>query len=984
MAKNPLYRNEFYFFSNMYDDSLITDFYRKISRESYERSVSYQQNMLGRKRHRLNSEIFYKSTIGEFKVDAKYNTSVGLPTGSRIIKFNTLILPVYHKKKFIMTYGLQYQKVPLVDFFKRNDIFDKSITVQIGKYRILSAYLIQNTDRSITLAIPNSNTDGILSTHLDKVFEEYSSDEPVWIFTDEITQVYNTNTTTTSSVSESSINGYYDIKIPSTARINKVDSAISHEQVNSWDCLVSLNSNKIGRHLLVVTPCTLISSNEDELHFSITKEFIDMIKKNGINFSIWFINRPNKKQIFRYPYSSETSPILNLNYKYNPSGNINVEVFEIDSATMCKGRKLYDPQFTQLYFPNIFDFRELNVNNSDLLIEITEYSPSYTNQVMTNSIQPLIDSLGSDLYTEFVVNDHDKSLDGISMNLKSYHPSQYPIDNDDYVKSEYYGDFRGYVLDKIVKTIESDPYLAASYYKWMIDKNRRVTTLSGTPKTLCFGTKKTGEFSGSNRIVMDTSIASIISEDIQYFTEEHSYITYYSSSEKCPACIYINGKYIRPTCTRIFKGLNYAFFPIRVINEEMQKYPSDTELIAASPITVDIYPKAYSLSVEVPKDYLVIENTTDVIKLFEHIKSPTYSLDEIAIYNTSTGEYLGSLFDIFKIRLKVSEYRIEHPEVSEKVLISHGENPEYLLTVLGEIYNTMDNKPIILSGNEVGLDLNNFIDELIDNGIITEEEKQIFSHKKLNFEDLEFIPKDDSLIGVDITVYTKNFKQEWILKSSTGTYNADSNTSTYVIESANIDTDLSRYLIFRNGLLDNSATLRKVDNKYAGALELSLNDNQTNKNGEIVIVHMPIKYHSDRFYFQHRVFYMKSADKIQVPETEYLWPISDDESDGILIYTHSGRVRNSFAFENECNIKFTLDGYRLPPKSKSTNSLYRQYYTASRAADYRLSGESPDGTVLYIDMDQPIFDIAKQNPYSENFDKNYVKNPLDVLTYISN
>ena len=82
MAVNPLYRNEFYFFSNMYDDSLITDFYRKISTESYERSIDYQQNMLGRKRHQMNSEIFYKALLGDFIVDDKYNVSVNLPIGS--------------------------------------------------------------------------------------------------------------------------------------------------------------------------------------------------------------------------------------------------------------------------------------------------------------------------------------------------------------------------------------------------------------------------------------------------------------------------------------------------------------------------------------------------------------------------------------------------------------------------------------------------------------------------------------------------------------------------------------------------------------------------------------------------------------------------------------------------------------------------------------------------------------------------------------
>ena len=93
MAMNPLYRNEFYFFSNMYDDSLITDFYRKISAESYTKSIDYQQKMLGRKQHRLNSDTFYKARLSDFKINDTYNAEVKLPAGSRTLKINTFARP---------------------------------------------------------------------------------------------------------------------------------------------------------------------------------------------------------------------------------------------------------------------------------------------------------------------------------------------------------------------------------------------------------------------------------------------------------------------------------------------------------------------------------------------------------------------------------------------------------------------------------------------------------------------------------------------------------------------------------------------------------------------------------------------------------------------------------------------------------------------------------------------------------------------------
>lgn len=978
MAINPLYRNEFYFFSNMYDETLITDFYRKISTESYARSKEYQQNMLGRKRHRLNSEIFYKATLGDFVIDDDYNISVNLPAGSKTLEVNTLILPVFNKKKFLTTYGIKYQKIPLVDFLKHNDIFDKSITLQIGQYRIMSACLICNDDKTIRLAIPNSNTDGILTTNFDKIKWEYSDNEPVWIFSDEITQAYYTDTTAAASVTNSLSEEYYDVKVPTTAKVNTIGTDRLSIQSNSWDCLISFDSKTYGRKLLVSTPCSLKSSTASNLIFTVNKEFIDMIKLKSVNFNIWFIHRPNKKHVVLYPYSSETSPILDIEYNDNPSGNINIEVFEVDPITLCKGRKLYDPEFTQVYFPNIFDFSKLNVNNSDLLIEVTEYSPKYTNQIMTNSIKPLIDSLSHEAYTDFIINERDKSLDGISMNLKNYHPKYYPLDANEFSTGDFNDDFRGYVLDKITKTIESDPYLISSYYKWMLAKNEKVTTLSGTPKTFCFGTTKTGEFTGSNKPVMDTSVASVISDDIQKFTEAHSYITYFSSNDKCPAYVYINGKYIRPTCTRYYKGLNYLFFPVKLIENEMSNYSTNAELVAASPITIDIYPKSYNSFVECPKDNIVIESVNDVIKLFEHIDSPVYSLDDIVVYNTATGEYLGSLLDIFNINLIVSQYQIEHPGVTNKILIARGENPEYLLTALGELYTTMDTQSIMLAGAEVGLNLNEFVNDMISEGIISNDEVNAFTHKRIDFNDLEFTPKDISLIGMDLTIYNRAYKQEWIVKSTNGLYDSTNDTTVYEIANAHIDYDLNRFFIFKDGLFNTSAKLSKNDNKFSSSLTLTLSGNQTTKEFDIQIVHMPICYHTDSFHFQNRVFYMKPASDMG-NNTDTLWPIV--ETDGVILQNSSGRIYNNFPFDSNTNMKFDAAGHRLPPKSVNTNSIYNQYYNNDRIAASRMD-MIHDGTVLFIDNDCPINKIAKQNLYSDSYDDTYCKNPLDVLTYI--
>lgn len=978
MAVNPLYRNEYYFFSGMYDDTLITDFYRKISAETYEKSTHYQHNMLGRKRHRLDNAIFYKSSIGEFKVDDIYNSAVGIPMGSQTLRLDTLIIPVHNKKKFISTYGLNYRKISLVDFYTKSDIFDKTIILQIGKYRIVNAYIIQNPDNTITLAIANSNIEGITTTNFEKIRAEYGNSEPVWIFSDELTQAYFIDTTAATSISSSAMNGYYEVRVPKDKALNRIGTQVNHEHANSWDCLMSFNSNKYGKRVLSSCQCSLKTTSSDNVVFEVNEKFINLIKANSANFNIYFIHRPNRKHLLLYRYNKASSPILNLDYTYNPSGNINIEVYEIDSSTMCKGRKLYDPQFSQVYFPNIFDFSQLNTNNSDLMIEVTEYDPTYTNQVMNNSLTPLIESLTPEFYTEFVVNEYDVSLDGTSVDLKNYHPSHYPVSLVDYLGSEYRGDIRGYMLDKIEKTIESDPYLLASYYKWMSNINQRVTTLSGTPKTFRFGTGKSGEFGGTNPIVMDTSIASATSEDVQYFTEKHSYITYYNSMDKCPSMVYINGQYVRPTCHRFYKGMNYIFFPIKQINDSMAIYANNAELISASPITVDTYPSAHTSIHDVPKDSFTINSESDIIKIFEHIENPMFSLDELVLYDNSTGKYLGYLTDLFNVSLLVSEFRINNPGITDRVLLSRGETIHCLLTILNEIYCTMDAQSIIIGADLVSLSWNDFIDDLISNGTITEDQKTAFMHRKLNFDDIEITPKDSSLIGMTVNVYSRAFKHEYIVDSTSGEYDPGNDISTYTLNAMDLDPNMSDYAVFVDGKLDHFAQLSQTTFTYGGNLILTLTGNRTELAQTITIVHMPVQYRSEYFEILSRVFYMKSADTTKT-EISDIWP--ETEFDGKILQCYDGRIYNNYPIEDDTNMKFTYDGLRLPPSSRSTYRLYAQYYDADRAAAYGLIN-SDVGFVYTLNNDEPFTKLAMQNPYSDNYDNSIVTNPLDLLTVI--
>ena len=977
MAVNPLYRNEYYFFSGMYDDSLITDFYRKITSESYDRSVLYQHNMLGRKQHIDDRAIFYKSSIGNFTIDDIYNAKNNLPNGSRTLKFNTLILPIFNKRKFFSVYGLINQKIPIIDFYKRSDIFDKSIVLQIGNCRIIDALFIHNDDNTVTLAIENSSINGILSSNYDKFISNYSQDEPVWVFSEELTKVYCSESNTTESFPSESKNGLYEIRIPTENAINNIATSVVHDVSNSWDCLISYKSNIYGKKILASSPCSLKCIEGTDAIFYVNDSFLNFIKTNTHSFNMFFIHRPNRKHILVYQYKENTSPILSLDYTYNPTGNINIEVFEYNVETMCKGRKLYDPEFTQVYFPNIFDFNKLNKNKSDLIIEVTEYYPTHTNQIMTNSLDPLIKSMGPEFYTEFVVNGYDTSISEKPCNLKKYSPKHYPISVDDYANSEYYGDFRGYILDKIVKTIESDPYLLASYYKWMKEKNGLSISVSGTPKALKFGTGKFGEFSGENLIVNDTSFISTSDSDIVYFNEPHSYINYYSTGKDIPSTIFVNGKYIVPTYVKSHHGIMYAFFPVDKINEELSKYNSENELIAASPFIVDIYPKSYVSAAATPVSRVVVYSLNDIISIFQDVEDPYFSLSELVVYDDTTGRYLGKLSDVFDIKLKVSKYIIENPGSSENITMAIDADIKYLMTVLNELYCTMDLVSIIIASSQMELSYNELISDLLTGGFITQEEVDSFSHKKLNFNNVELTPKDDSLIGANLVIYSTSFKDEHYLLGSDGVYYEDQNATIYEVPKANIDPTLTNYWVYIDGRLDPTATVSAISNIHNSNIQIIISGDLSTSDSEIILVHMPIEYYREDFFMTSKVFYMKDAITTE-KSVDKIWPM--DFSSGIVMQYQHGRTSNSYPFEDDCNPKYSSNGVRLPPSLISTNRLYSEYLSNEIVSIYGLkNGET--GFVYFINNDKPITELAKQNPYSETYDPSNVVNPLDILTH---
>ena len=979
---NPLYRNEYYFFSSMYDDSLITDFYRKISAESYDRSVLYQQNMIGRVRNRQVPNIYYSVNLRDYLIDDDYNRKTNLPEGSITFKLDTFVVPQYNKKRYIRTYGAEYQYIPLIDFYNKTDIFSSSVVVQFGKLRTMRAVIIENPEHTVRLAFPNSNVDGILATHMLKIISEYPEDERLWVFTDEQTKVYMSNVLS-SDIKITEGSNYAEITIDVSTAMNSIGESTQHEVFNSWDCMMTLNSAEYGQRALVSTICSLANRTSTNVTFSIPVEFINYLSTIGTSFNVVFVHRPNRKRIMIYKQNEATSPIINLDYDSNPSANITVEVYELDSTTMCKGRRLYEPEFTQIYFPNIFDFSQLNKNNVDMIVEVSEYYPTYTNQVMTNTLTPLIESLGNDFYTEYVVNGYDTNTSGESIGLKTFTPTHHPISLEDYMNSEYFGDIRAYMLDKIVKTIESDPYLLGQYYQWIENINRRVISLSGTPRKLRFNTGMSGEFSGKHEIVYDTSIASQNPDDIQYFTEPHSYFIYRQESNEAPYTVFIGGKYVRASAHRFYGGLNYIFYPIQKVIDAISHYPDEDALVAADPITVEFYPRSFVDFANVPKSTFTVTSTEDVIKLFSQLENAEMSLNNIVMYDNTTGEFINNWTDLFDVAMEVSEFVIQNPYIKDPILIANGEDLEYLLTALGELYLTLDGETIILEGNRHVMVLNNFIDDLIKDGIISDDDLDSLTNKVMDIGQLNFIPKSDDLIGRSFTVYPLNFKYEFKAMGDQFVESVDENGSPiweYTFTNNHLDPYDNRWFIYIDGLYSSDAYLVRKKNIYGAPLTIKLK-NQPSANSEILLVHYPNAYKKKTWEYVTddtnsfaNLMYMKPADTTGT-DGSTIWPMeSPIFTEGMVFEVvdaclPSGNdIAMLYPIEDESHMMYTNNGFKLPPVSTPMNRIGAGYFDKDRSMN--LVSKQLNGDIFILPTDIPITTTYRDDGY---------RNPLDKL-----
>lgn len=994
-GKNPILQNGTFFFSNMYDDRLLTEFYPKICRESWENAINSQYRAIGRRTTLQkgtdynslgpnNARLIATAHVSQKKVDDIYNSKVGLPLGSATFKVQNFALPVYNKRRYVWTYGSGNRVIPVKDFLTKHDIFDFSVNVQMGRFNLYKAVIIENSDRTITLAIPNSSSYGIPSTMFNNMINTlgYDAEDPVteengiiYIFTEEQTEAYEYSGTMNTIFSTTATDGYYTATISAVNKLTTFGKQLQHEEANSWDIYMSERVSQYSQYGLIGNACTLKeTTSQGDLVFNVDEAFVNYIKSNNSAITIYAIKRPNRRHVtvFTNPITVDNEELIEghypVPYTCNPASSITLRVYEYDPVNHYRTQYHYlisdvlseidtinlnGFKFIQVAFPNIISFN--SYENKNLEFEVFEYYPTYTNQVMHNGLQQVYDNLGEDFYTKCLVNDYITMVtDSGVQRLGNFIPKIYRIGLDDYQNSIYYGDIRAYYCDKIYKMIEADSSLKLQYFDFMHEINKVICSDFGTPKYFRFGTNLTGEFTGVHGTVMDTSIASVNPDDIQYFEEAHSYIVYKAEDGEVPSMFYVDGKYVEPTCTRYYKGENYIFIPVSEVETLSSQYTSDEEVKEAEPLRLDWFPHSYNSYGDTPKDQFTVNSMSDQIKIFEHIDDPKFAISDLTLYDTSTGEFL-DLLENFKVIYSVKQVIYQDPLEQNPVIIeTTSEQIQYLMTVLNELYLTMDSQPIILGEATVDIDYDEEMDKI--NSELEGDNKVQYTNKKLDFHEVTLVPKNPNLIGKVIAVYNNQFKHTIYFDQNN--IGAD---GVIIIPDGMIDNKNATYFLFGDGnyipfeFVSNST----VNNKFGSTLKIREIGN-VEEYTEFKFVHVPVKLTKSRYNIIDSLVYMGPVNQ-EGTDNKSIWSNYNPESikDGIILTCAS---INAQPLEHETTMIFT------PQKQLS---------------DYHILSRSPTKTVTNCHVYYKGIKTSKIIMDSDIWYENevYLGGPLDESIY---
>lgn len=833
MAKNPLFTEGLYFFSNLYDDSLLSDFYPKITREIWSSSYDSQKS-IGTRGIRTSGDFnFYKGSISDFIVDDSFNKRFGFNSGTWSMKLPGFSLPIWNEKVFYRTYlsdNRQYVKVPQQDFVSNQKIFSRAISIQFGELYFMTATFIMSMDHTVYLVLPFKSNSAIKDENywsetdyyvLSAYIADHADDEDdlytaIWIIptdrelTLKISPTLGKNPRNPIQTAEI-INYFnqrrYSFKIDSTdPNISFIGDIRYYEELikedaDSWDLFVYNRNFGNTYYHVIADPQTNALWVDGEGNFgcyihTYVTDYTTLTLGIGSNdpnacYYSYLIKRRNRRNVITDP-SSMVQNLFRVNNSITdtlvkdivPSA-YNISVYAYDTTRKTRTVRLDSFNLEPEEVPGVYDFTDISPNSLPLRIEVTDYTGTITKQRFHNSIHRIGVSLYGSSYATVVDRGADIIEAGDPSFLQSYRPTAQNVSASDYLSSDYVGDFRGYYLDKILKTMETDPMLNLEYLKFMESVDPIVVTVVGTPKTIGFNindkTIKNDNFKGTNPIVYNTKNYRYNElEEIIYFDEPHSFISIYSNHEYVDAEVYVRGIHFTPTCQTFKDGVNYLFFPCAAIAKEILKFKNvQAQLLTARPILIDIYPHSYPREVGSPKESRTVRLNQKYSLSFGGRAHRTIRPIDLYFYPNGSKTLQPNFFDHFDIELTLNRFTLDINSATlidtETLLPFDSQDPtgtvigdgryaydfclrkdqslDSFLPIIHHIWPGASVKP----SGEKTISLREAIAELEASYLLEHRDAYRLMCRSLPLEDIKLKLIDESLNGTSVTIGLRNF-----------------------------------------------------------------------------------------------------------------------------------------------------------------------------------------------------------------------------------
>lgn len=744
--------DQFFYFSSMYSDKLLTEFLPKVKNQAYERYMQIQKNILNDTEKHTTANLFEKNPT--------LSNLLGFPVNSRYWQIPGLELPIANKLLFARTYGAGTVIIPGLDFYTKHTIFSQVFRFMIGDYYCDHYYVIKDKYGNTYVAIKDDSTDGISESVFDSL-----GDAPVFLWKDKHSAIYQASMI--PSISLETINNRKVVKIPYSAALTGFQTPYTD---NSWDICVAPEPTTKGTCLSYMAQATLQGVDSDYLYLIIPDEFASMVTSIPSSTKFTAIHRPNRRYSYKYTATNDEEPILYLAEDGHPIPASNIKLYAYDASTAHRKYRISLDGISPKFFPAIYDFTNL-VASDDLFIEIIDYDKTTTNTSFTNHFQMLIDMLGSDEYRNSLVNGELSNYP----NIVGYDPKIVEMSHNEFLASGY--GIREYKLRKLLELMQSDPWIYQEYIKFMDKINLRIITEAGTPKHFKLNTSLSRDGLSYNLgpVVNDTSSISYLNhDDTVYFTESHTYLKVHCENPNAYVRVYVNGALIVPSAIESVGNDIYIFIAQSVLCTLLEPYDQDNSLdISNSQLVIaEIFPKIDRNNANLLQDSKTWGTTGDFLNVFEDYNDIKVSINDLVFVNSTSGEILDrSQFDF---EFTLDEAVLEYDDGTQQTIRASKGEVIYLMTNAGELWVTQDEVPIILDTHSEDVVPEFDSEGVSGTGVITSIEDIV--NKQYNISDIKIAINDPTLVGTDVIIMVSRKALEWNISSENSDhFNYDGN-----------------------------------------------------------------------------------------------------------------------------------------------------------------------------------------------------------------